>query len=160
MSQKRSIVNYVAAYLLWIVSTGLGLFALYRVRETILLSMVFSNSLGNPSEREIFYSNLRAQAVQSWTIMLGGFLMLLLLVGIENFYRMSVPNGKLVQRFFLVSMLEVIVLFLAHAAYYAMLTTFRVSTWTAYTFPIIEILIVALFFWLYRQQRKKGRIPV
>jgi hypothetical protein len=158
MSQKRPILNYVVAYLLWIVSTGLGILTLYRAREALLLGMVVASNAGNPSDREIFYSNLRAQAVQSWTVLLVGILLLIVLVGVENFYRMSVPSGKLMRRFLLVSGIEFGVLFIAHASYYAILQTFRPFTWIAIAFPVVEILMAVLFFWLYRRQSRKSML--
>ncbi|MBE0699338.1 MAG: hypothetical protein IH586_20635, partial [Anaerolineaceae bacterium] len=143
------------AYLLWIVSTGLGILVLNMVRETILLWMVVSSSLGEPTASEIFYANLRATAVQNWSLFLIGILVLILLVGIENFYRISATAGKLTRGFFLVSWIEFVVLFIAHSSYYALLQTFRPAAWTSYALPAGEFLLAALFFWLYRRQLKK-----
>jgi hypothetical protein len=160
MSQKRPIFNYVVAYLLWVVSTGLGILVINMCREAALLWVVVSTAQSQATESEKFYASLRATAFTSWSMLLMGLLALILLVGIENFYRISVPSGKVIRRFFLVTGIELIVLFIAHVTYYVFLLTFRPATWLSYAFPALEILLAGLFIWLYSRQRKKGNLIV
>jgi hypothetical protein len=160
MSQKRSIIHYVVAYLLWIVSTGLGILVLNMGREAILLGIVVSTAQSDATQSEKFYASLRATAVTSWSILVVGLLVLILLVGIENFYRISVPSGKMIQRFFLVSGIELIVLFIAHAGYYVLLQSFRPATWMSYALLAVEILGAGVCIWLFRTLRKKGNVVV
>ena len=157
MIQKRPILRYVLAYTLWILSTGLGILVLNLARETLLLGMVVSSNLGEPTQSEKFYASLRAAAASSWSILVLGLLALILLVGIENYYRMSVPSGKLSRRFFLVSGIECVVLFLTHSSYYALLQTFRPSGWTAFAFPAVEFVLAALLLWIFYFLKSKAR---
>jgi hypothetical protein len=155
MSQKHQILRYTGAYLLWIVSTGVGILVLNLVRETGLLAIVVRSSLSPSSNAEKFYASLRAAAVTTWSILMVGVLILLLLVGIENFYRMSVPSGKVLKRFFLVTGIELAVLFVSHSIYYALLRTFRPVSWTGIAFPAVELVAAVFFFWLYKRKSKR-----
>ena len=155
MNQKHQILRYTGAYLLWIVSTGVGILVLNLVRETGLLAVVVRSSLSSASNAEKFYASLRAVAVTTWSILIIGVLILLLLVGIENYYRMSVASGKVVKRFFLVTGIEMAVLFVSHSIYYSLLQTFRPVGWTGIAFPAVELVAAVFFFWMYRRRSYK-----
>jgi len=161
MSQKNHpVIRYILAYVLWIVSTGLGVYVLVKGRDTVLLAMVVNSSLGEPTKSEQFYASLRTAAASSWTIMIVGLLILILLVGIENFYRMSVPSGKLLRRFFLVSGIECAVLFITHSIYFALLQTFRPVGWVTILILAGELILAALIFWIYSVLRKKPLVAL
>lgn len=128
-------------------------------RETVLLAMVVSNNVGNPTKSQQFYSSLIAAAIDNWSILVIGVLVLILLVGIENLYRMSVPSGKLLKRFFLISGIQCALLFYVHSIYYALSQTFRVLTWTAIALPAVEFALAALFLWISYILRSKVRKP-
>ena len=159
MSQKRQVLSYVLAYILWAISTGLGILVLTKGRETVLLAMVVSNNVGNPTKSQQFYSSLIAAAIDNWSILVIGVLVLILLVGIENLYRMSVPSGKLLKRFFLISGIECALLFYVHSIYYSLSQTFRVLNWTAIALPAVEFTLAALFLWISYILRSKVRKP-
>jgi hypothetical protein len=157
MNQKRQVLSYVLAYILWAISTGLGILVLTKSRETVLLAMVVSSNVGNPTKSQQFYSSLIAAAIDNWSILVIGVLVLILLVGIENLYRMSVPSGKLLKRFFLISGIECGLLFYIHSIYYALSQTFRILNWTAIALPAVEFALAALFLWISYILRSKAR---
>lgn len=158
MSQKRHLLNYIVAYLLWIISTGLGILILNMGREAVLLGIVVSTSQPNATQTEKFYASLQATAISTWSILLIGLLLLILMVGIENLYRLGVASNLFVQRFFMVTGIEFGVLFIAHSIYYALLQSFRPVTWTFFAFPAAEIFLAALFLGLARWQKKKAAL--
>ncbi len=154
MNQKQQILRYTGAYALWIISTAAGILILNLVRETGLLAIVVRSNLVDVTASEKFYASLRAAAVTTWSILLVGVLILILLVGIENLYRMSVPSGKVLRSFLLVSGVDMAILFVTHSIYYALLQTFRPLRWTGIAFPAIELVAAVFFFWMYRRRSK------
>lgn len=148
MSQKRQILHYLLAYLLWILSVSLGIFTLNLVRETVLLAMVVSSSAGNLSKSELFYRSLQAGAAAQWSIVLVGLFALILLVALEHLYRTGATSGELWKSFFLVTGIECAVLFVVNTAYFILQANYLPLRWWFFAIPATEALLMGLFLWL------------
>jgi hypothetical protein len=111
MSQKSRILPYVLAYSLWLLSTAIAALVLNLVRETTLVAMVTSVANSDLTKSEMFDASLRVRAAETWSILLMGLLLLIILVFLEHFYRESVPKGLLWSRFFWITGLEMAILF-------------------------------------------------
>lgn len=146
MSQKRRIFRFILAYLLWIVSTGIGIIVLNLIRETILLSLVVVSAAGEPSKSEQFYQGYRIAAATHWSILIIGLLILIMLVGLEHYYRDSIGKGLLYKRFFWTTGFQMAALFIAHAIYFILERTFIPVGWWGIGIPAFELLAAALFF--------------
>jgi hypothetical protein len=155
MSQKRPILRYVLAYLLWIISTGLGILVLNLMRETLLLSMVASAATGEVSASDKYYQALRVSAVYNWSILVIGVIVLIILVALEHFYRTAGRENKVWKLFFLISGIETTILLLTHITYFALEQSVAAVGWWGIAIPAAEALVAALFWWLYMRTRKK-----
>ncbi len=159
MDRIKPAFSYILAYLLWIISTGLGILALYFVREAYLLAIVVwaSNRSGRPPA-ELFDLALRARAADQWSLLAIGILMVVLIVYLEHLYRTGVPSGSLWARFTLASAVEVGVIFLANAIYFSLEGQIRpVIGKVAYVLTF-EVLLVGLFVWLWFHIRQKKAV--
>ena len=151
MSYKSNISAYIQAYLLWLVSFLLGALLLYRLRETLLMGMVVAGSNSQQlTESELFYSSLRARAADQWLLFAAGFVLIVLIVWFEHFYRTAVPIRRLWPRFFLITAIEVGVIFLADALTAALQNSLGVSAagYITLLFSEIVIALAMLALWL------------
>ena len=156
MDRFRRASSYILAYLLWIVSTGLGILALYYVREAYLLSLAvaaFKRSDRPPAE--LFDQAMRARAADQWSLLVVGILTIVLIVYLEHLYRSGVPSGSLWARFSLVSALEIGVLFLANAIYFSNEGQIRPVVGKVVYILTFEALLIGLFLWLWLYIRRK-----
>ncbi len=148
MGERKPILHYVIAYLMWAISTGFGIVVLNLGRDTVLLAIVVDTARGKLTTNEMFYASLRARAADSWSYLGLGLLVLILLVGLEHLYRTGVSSGELWKRFFLVSAIECGVLLLTHSIYFALEWSFSPLSWWILAIPVVEVLFMALFLWL------------
>ncbi len=148
MGERKPILHYVFAYVLWAISTGFGILVLSLARDTVLLAIVVDTARGKLTSSEQFYASLRAMAADTWTYLVLGLLVLILLVGLEHFYRNGVSSGELWKRFFLISAIECGVLVLTHSIYFALEWSFNPLAWWILAIPVVEVLFMALFIWL------------
>ncbi len=148
MGERKPILHYVFAYLLWAISTGFGILVLNLARDTVLLAIVVDTARGKLTSSEMFYQSLRARAADTWTYLILGLLVVILLVALEHLYRTGVASGELWKRFFLVTAIECGVLVLTHSIYFALEWSFNPLAWWILAIPVIEALFMALFLWL------------
>ncbi len=156
MDRFRRSFSYVLAYLLWIVSTGLGILDLYYAREAYLLALAvaaFKRSDRPPAE--LFDQALRARAADQWSLLAMGMLTIILIVYLEYLYRTSVPSGRMWIRFTLVTAIEIGVLFLANAIYFFIEGQIRPVIGKVVYVLTFEALLVGLFVWLWFYIRRK-----
>ena len=157
MSLKSRIFKYALAYIFAAFSTLLGALVLNLLRDTLLLSMVAA--VADADKREQFYQGLRIGAAVQWTVVLLGLFLLILLIGMESLYRNSVAEGKLWDRFFLVTGIELALLFVTHAIFYILQATFAPQDWMSVAVPVIEAVLAGLCLGLWRHgHRVKGLI--
>jgi hypothetical protein len=154
MSPKRHPLQYVVAYLLWIVSTGLGYLILYLSRETFLVGLVVAGSAGELTSSEQFYQSLRMAAASHWSILFLGIFMIVLLVVFEHFYRTGVNSGILFRRFFLVTWIEAAVLLILHIVFVLLRSAFIPISWFTIAILAVEAVISVVFLLLWNHSRK------
>lgn len=155
MTQKSNVIQYILAYVCWAVSTLLGILILNLERETILLSLTLS-AAEITDKTEAFYKSLSIGAVSTWAWLFIGLITLVMLVGFEHLYRGAVPKGRLWKIFFLVSGIQIIILFLIHTIYIFLNRGFRPITWVSIAILVGEALLAVLFIVLYSAWRRKS----
>ena len=146
MGQIHRTINYILAYVLWAISLVVGFLSAYVARDAFLLLQSI-NSLNRPERTttEQFYYNLRSVAVTEWSLLLTGVILVLVVVVIEHFCRTGVPNGRLWQRFCLVTWIEFTILVLSNIPNFVLKGSLGVFTWSTLYYPSIELLVAGLF---------------
>lgn len=152
MSPKRSVITYVLAYICWLISIVLGILILNLAREALVLSFVITTS-PEATKSEQFYRSLQVAAASHWSFLIIGILAIVLLVGFEHYYRTGATTGILWKRFFMVTGIEALVLFLIQLVYTLMERTFQAATPLSIPILIVEALAAVLFFWLWSTRR-------
>jgi len=103
MERLKSLAAYGLVYLLWAVSLPLGGWVIYDLRDAILTALaVITAKLYQSNTREAFYANLQLRAADTTSWLLMGVALVVIIVLIENIYRLGMYVGRLWSRFFLV----------------------------------------------------------
>jgi chromate transport protein ChrA len=103
MERFKSLAAYGLVYLLWAVSLPLGGWVIYDLRDAILTALaVITAKLYQSNTREAFYANLQLRAADTTSWLLMGVALVVIIVLIENIYRLGMYVGRLWSRFFLV----------------------------------------------------------
>jgi len=95
--------RYLLAYLLWIVSLALGVLIAITIRAAYQLAMAVTST-----DRYVF------RAVDNFSIVFLGLLLIGLLVFTESYYRTGVEKGKLLRRFGRLTAIQVGILVLMY----------------------------------------------
>lgn len=146
----KEYARYGLAYLLWAISIVAGSVIGLFTRDT-LLNIVSISSIGRmqADSKTAFYMGLQIRAGSMWSYFLLGIILIVMVVLIEYWYRVGVPTGRLLARFFLVTAVELAILFVGHALYFFVSWATGLTTWRSAAVPAIELLGVALFIGLY-----------
>ncbi len=155
MSQKSNLLQYILAYVCWAVSTLLGILILNLERETIVLSMTLS-AANITDKSDAFYRSLQVGTVSTWAWLVIGLVTIVMLVGFEHMYRTAVPAGRLWKTFFLVSAIQLGILFLIHTIYIFLNRAFRPLTGVSLAILAAELLLTVLFVVLFNIWRRKS----
>jgi hypothetical protein len=107
---------------------------------------------GNP--RALYYQSMQIRAADVWSVFFIGLLLVILIVFVEYYYRTGFQQGKLLARFCLMSIIEAGVLFVSHAIYFVLGKAAGLLSWSSVALPLVELLVTALFAWLYVRQVK------
>lgn len=154
--QLKTIVSYGLTYLLWAISLPLGGWVVYDLRDMVLTVMaVLTAKLYHSGTREAFYANLRLRAADTTSYLLMGVALVLIIVVIENFYRLGMLAGHLWSRFFLVvaSCFGLLCLFgLVNDLMRLIIDAF---TWRNLFYPVVYGVTAIFFFGLWRIRRIK-----
>jgi len=157
MNNYRRASAYVLAYVLWAASLILGALAVYNIRETVLsiLAIVTLNrTQGNVTEQ--FYAGLQTRAADVWSWVVVGFLMVILVVFLEFFYRTAIQTGKLWARFFLVTATACGFLFLTSMTNLLLRRMVGAFSWVGLLAPGLSLLGTAAFLgsWFFIRRQK------
>ena len=155
MNHKTNAIQYILAYVCWAVTVVLGVLILNLERETIVLSMTLS-AASLTDKTDAFYKSLQVGAVSQWSWLFIGLITLVMLVGFEHMYRNAVPAGSLWRIFFMVTAIELTILFLIHTIFIFLNRPYRPLTWVSLAILLGEALLAILFFVLYSVWRRKS----
>jgi hypothetical protein len=157
MSAFRRFSAYGLAYLLWLVSFILGGMVLFQIREAYLSLVVvttFKKVQGDATAE--FYAGLQTRALDQWSYLLLGLLLIVLIVFIEHHYRTAVEPGLLRIRFFRVTALEFSLLFVANLTAAATVWSVSAFTFRSLFYPILELITAGIFIWLWLDIRRRS----
>jgi hypothetical protein len=159
LQQIKKIVSYGMVYVLWAICLPLGGWVIYDLRDTILTTIsVITAKLSN-STSEVFYANLRLRTADTTSWLLAGVLLVVVIVVIENIYRIGASTGHLWSRFFLVIAVCFSVLGLSGLTNDLMRWIVDAFSWRGLFAPAIYGLLAAFCFWLWSARKIKENPP-
>lgn len=152
----KEYVRYALAYGLWFISIVAGSVIGLLTRDAVLNMLALgSASRMQQSPSLAFYTGLQLRAGNIWSYFLLGIVLVVMVVVLEYWYRAAVPLGRLAVRFFLVTTIELAVLFIGHAFYFLLFLSAGLTTWRGAVIPALELLaliaFVALYVWRVRR---------
>ena len=140
------------AYILWAVSVvvagGVGLIA--RDAFSTVLTMAASTKAGTDQSAD-FYLGLQLRAAEPWMYIIFGLFLIAVIAFVEYYYRIGAGQELLLQRFLLVTGVEIGVLTVAHVARFLVVAALGAAAWSGLVLPIIELVVTGIFIWLYRR---------
>ena len=132
----------------FVLAGGIGLIA----RDSLVnLLAVSSAPITQNDPRADFYIGMQIRAVDTWSFLLLGFLVVAAIVYIEYFYRSGVAKSRLLVRFLLVTAIEMGILGLAHLLNFIIAVSLNATSWLNVYLPLIELIVTGIFIWLYRR---------
>lgn len=155
----KKIIPYGLAYLLWAVCLPFGGWVIYDLRDTILTTVAVITAKLSHGTREDFYANLRLRAADTTSWLLVGVAMVVVIVVIENIYRIGASTGRLWSRFFLVIAVCFSVLGLSGLTNDLMRWIVGAFSWRGLFAPAIYGLLAAFCFWLWCLRKIKENPP-
>lgn len=153
MTKETPISRYVLGYVLWAVSiVTAGIIGLI-VRDAFNNGLVLSAaSQAGVDKTADFYQGLQLRAVEPWTYVIYGIIMIVIVAFVEHYYREGATRHRLLPRFLLVTGIEIGVLALAHASKFVMnLALGGAASWTALTIVAVELLLTGVLIWFFRR---------
>ncbi len=156
MSSLRRYSVYVLAYILWAASIILGGMGLLQLRDAYLSAVVMAsfNRYQN-NATALFNSSMQTRTLDTWSYLVLGLVLVILIVFLEHFYRTGVIPQKLRLRFFQVTTLEFAVLFIANMISTAVVWQVSGFTWGSLFYPILELITTGIFIWLWAENRRR-----
>jgi hypothetical protein len=152
--------RYTLAYVLWVVSFimagGIGLIA----RESFVNLLAFLALPATKGDKAAdFYMGLQIRAAETWSYVFLGFLVVVVIVFVEFYYRAGAAKGHLLVRFLVVTAVELGLLALAHLSNFIIVMSLGSNNWLGAFLPLIEIMVTGIFVWLYLRL-KKVNVPL
>jgi len=152
--QKTS--RYVLAYLLWAISVAAAITVLLSARSSLIIGFGVTK-----------WDRYVEHAINQFGFLFLAIFGLAIIVFTEHFYRTGVEKGRLFMRFFLVSFWELLILTLVHVAALigivqtaALIGMAQPNLSSYYILLVGEVVLCALFFWLYRRTTQAYVAPV
>lgn len=141
----KHLSRYAVGYILWAVSIFISGIIGLVVRESVMDALVInaSRNMGADNHAD-FYLGFQLRAVEPWTYMLYGLLMIVVVVFLENYFRGGVRQGRLLQRFLIVTGIEAGVLALAHGTRFAANIAIGGVSSTVLVLAVVELVAAAL----------------
>jgi membrane protease YdiL (CAAX protease family) len=157
--QLRKLASYGLTYLLWAISLPLGGWVIYDLRDAILTALAVINAkLYHHNAREAFYANLQLRAADTTSWLFVGIAMVVLIVLIENIYRVGMLAGRLWSRFSMLVAVCFGLLCLINLANNLMRLLVDAFTWGGLFAPIVFSLVAVFSFWLERLIESKENL--
>lgn len=116
----KNISRFAVGYIFWAISIVIAGVVGLLLRDAIMNALVVGASANMSDDAHTaFYLGFQLRAVEPWTYMLFGILMIVLVVFLETFYRTGAAIGRLLQRFMIVTGIQAVVLAAAHVIRFA-----------------------------------------
>ena len=151
MNQPRRISSYLLAWGLWVLSSASGVLIMFwGVYDAIrsVTEILTMGKLVQGSSAEQFQVPYTRNAVERFAVLTLGILSVLLVVGIEHFYRTSVGPRQIWQRFVGVTAVQLGVLFIALTTQSVVFAILGLITIWSVLVPIAVLVAVAALIWL------------
>ncbi len=148
--QVRKTSEYILAYVLWAVSCAIGVFlAFWAVRgafDALVELFTLGQLLGTPAQR--FQVTFTRNALDRFGVVTLGILAVLMVVFLEHYYRVGVEREELLRRFVLVTLVEVVILFVALAIQVALAGAMGLFTIWSIVVPLGVLMVAVVLSWV------------
>ncbi len=149
----RQVPKYALAYLLWAVTIALGFYVINTVRQTVIGLMDLSRQ--GAADVDQFSRLMQRNAVDRFGVVIMGLVLLIVIITAEHLYRTGVARGTLARSFFLITAIELGVLFVFDLIFYIAALSAGILTLAAGWIQLVEFALLVLFIWLYRREKAK-----
>lgn len=149
----RQVPKYALAYLLWAVSIALGLYVINTVRQAIIGLLDLSRQ--GAADVDQFSRLMQRNAIDRFGVVILGLVLLIVIIIAEHLYRTGVARGTLARSFFLITAIELGVLFVFDVVFFIAGLNAGILTVATGWVQLIELALLALFIWLYRREKAK-----
>lgn len=151
ISETRRISQYVLAWVLWIVSSALGVAILFWAVLDAIRSIAEALTMGalQGTSAEQFQRPYTLNAVDRFGVLGVGLLSVLVVVFVEHYYRTGSEQRQLLRRFVLVTAIETGVLFVALTIQTAFLGTLGLFTIWSVLVPLVTLAVTVALSWVW-----------
>ena len=139
--EVHSPARYLKAYLCWAISVALTFVTLLTWRSSAMIILGLT-----PWDRYIEH------AINQFGFLIMAIIGLIVIVFTEYFYRTGVEKNRLATRFFLVTLIQLIILTVAHLLRLWGSLLLDLPAGSTITFIIMELTLCSLCFWLYKRK--------
>ncbi len=145
-SNQSALARYGLAYIFWAITVALAFVALLVWRSTAMIALGMTN-----------WDRYLEHAINQFGFLILAIVGLCVIIFAEYYYRTGVEKRQLLQRFSLITFIEVLVVAFAHCVQWigGIVLDLSISP----LFFIVELAISVLFFVLYRRAKTKA-LPV
>jgi hypothetical protein len=149
----RQVPKYALAYLLWAVSIALGFYVINTVRQTIIGLLDLSRQ--GAGDVDQFSRLMQRNAVDRFGVVILGLVLLVVIIAAEHLYRTGVARGTLARSFFLITAIQLGIVFVFDGMFLIAALGAGILTAAAGLVQLVELALLALFIWLYRREKAK-----
>ncbi len=148
----KDVSNYVLAYLLWAVSVVISAFIGLNARDVLFNGLVVSLS-GNAGQSQAsdFYLGLQLRAVEPWSYIFLGIVVVILIAVLEHYYREGAGKNQLIPRFLKVTGISIALLAVVHVIRFVIGLALGDVSWILILTTAVELAVFGLLVWLYRR---------
>lgn len=146
MNQSISLARYGLAYTFWVITVALAFVALLVWRSTAMIALGMTS-----------WDRYLEHAINQFGFLILAIVGLCVIIFAEFYYRTGVEKKQLLQRFSLITAIEVLIVSIAHLVQWigGIVLSLPISP----IFFIVELAISVLFFVLYRRSKTEA-LPV
>ncbi len=154
MENIKKLSNYATAYVLWAVCVLMSIWAAFRVRDAILSWLVLGSlDRYESGARERFYTALQFRATETWSYLVMGLALVVVVVVLEHVFRTGAQAKRVWARFSLMMAVILGVLCLAELAIALAEGAVQPLTGGDFLVPAVYLVPTVLFGWLWRSLR-------
>jgi hypothetical protein len=160
MKQTRNVSTYILAWSLWGISSAAGVLVLFWPFRDAVRAIAEALTMGarHGTSAQQFQVPYTLAAVDRVTVVVFGLLSVLLVVGVEHYYRTGAEEAQLARRFVQVTAVEFGVLFAALAIQSVYLGVLGLFTIWSVVVPLGVLAVTVALSWLLTRMRKKPSI--
>jgi hypothetical protein len=151
MNQPRRVSGYIVAWILWALSSAVGVLILFWPVRDAIRAIAEALTMGarlHGTSAEQFQVPYTLNAVDRVGVVVVGLLSVVLVVGVEHYYREGAEQRQLLRRFVKVTAIESGVLFVAYAIQSVYLSVLGLFTIWSVVVPAGVLVVTVVLSWV------------